>query len=105
MQTIYYCEDIGMFSHSLLCVTDISMVQMKCSISSCLHKFKDAAKDAVNEEFKCQGLKTDAAKAEFIHFLIGDPNDISSKNRPFIWESIYNDPKAEQQVMVSFTLM
>jgi hypothetical protein len=95
MQTIHYCEDIGMFSHSLLCVTGISMVQMKHSISSWLHKFKDATKDAVNEEFKHQGLKTDAAKAEFIHFLIRDLNDILSKDHPFIWESIYDDPKAE----------
>ncbi|KAF8231591.1 hypothetical protein L208DRAFT_1378060 [Tricholoma matsutake] len=70
---------------------------MKHSILAWLHKFKDAAEDAVSEEFKRQGLKTDAAKAEFVHFLLGDLNNISSKNHPFIWESIYDDPKAERQ--------
>jgi hypothetical protein len=78
---------------------------MKCSISSWLHKFKDAAEDTVTEEFKRQGLKTDTAKAEFVHSLIGDLNDMLSKDHPFIWESIYNDPKAKRQVMFSFTLM
>ena len=102
MRAIHYCKDLGTFLHSLLGVTDISITQMKRFISAWLHKFKDAAEDAVSEEFKRQRLKTDAAKAEFVHFLLGDPNDISSKNRPFIWESIYDDPKAERQVTFFF---
>jgi hypothetical protein len=44
------------------------------------------------------------AKAEFAQFLLGDANDLSSKNRPFIWdsESVYDYPDAEQRVTFAY---
>jgi hypothetical protein len=68
---------------------------MKRAISAWLHKFSEAAEKALTAEFLRQDLKTDAKKAEFVRFLLGDVNDISSKNRPFIWESVYDNPKAD----------
>jgi hypothetical protein len=53
---------------------------MKRAISAWLHKFSEAAEKALTAEFLRQDLKTDAKKAEFVRFLLGDVNDISSKN-------------------------
>jgi hypothetical protein len=72
---------------------------MKCAISSWLHKFADIAEKAIIDEFRRQGLKMDADKAKFAQFLLGDQKNISSRKRPFIWESVYDNPEAKQQVM------
>ena len=68
---------------------------MKRAISAWLHRFSDAAEKALAIEFRHQDLKTDTAKAEFVNFLLGDATDMSSKNRPFIWESAYNYPETD----------
>ena|ERR1700759_826127 len=68
---------------------------MKRAISAWLHKFSEAAEKALATEFLHQNLTTDASKAEFVLFLLGDAKDMSSKNRPFIWESAYNYPEAD----------
>ena len=61
---------------------------MKRTISTWLHRFAQVAEKAVT-------FNTDVAKAEFVQFLLGDPKDLSSKNRPFIWESVYDDADAK----------
>jgi hypothetical protein len=78
---------------------------MKRAISAWLHKFAETAEKALTAEFKHQGLKTDEAKAKFVQFLLGDSKDLSSKNHPFIWESIYDNPEADRQVIFLCSFM
>ena len=54
-----------------------------------LHKFAAAAEKALSAEFEHQGLTTTGERAKLVKFLLGDPEDISSKHRPFLWKSAY----------------
>lgn len=55
-----------------------------------LHKFAIAAEKALIAEFACQHITTVEEKAIFVRFLLGDVDDILSKNRPFLWKSAYD---------------
>jgi hypothetical protein len=63
-----------------------------------LNKFAGAAVKALEAEFVHQQIETAAEKSEFVHFLLGDADNLSSKNRPFLWQSVYDDPDARQEV-------
>jgi hypothetical protein len=78
---------------------------MKHTISNWLHRFAEAAEKAIAAEILCQDFKTDQAKADFVRFLLGDMANLSSKDRPFIWESVYENPEADQQVTFTHTDM
>jgi hypothetical protein len=52
-----------------------------------------AAERALYAEFERQDLTTLEEKSEFVRYLLGDIDDISSKRRPFLWKSAY-DPSA-----------
>jgi aminoglycoside phosphotransferase len=73
---------------------------MKRGISAWLHKFADAAERAILIEFKHQKLTEPEERAEFVQYLLRDMNDISSKHCPFLWQTIYDDSKAQQQVTI-----
>ena len=63
--------------------------QIKRGISTWLHKFAIAAEKALTAEFELQRLATTEERAQFVHFLLGDVDDILSKRRPFLWKSAY----------------
>jgi hypothetical protein len=63
--------------------------QVKRGISSWLHKFATTAERALVAEFEHQGITSLEEKADFIKFLLGDVDDVSSRNRPFLWKSEY----------------
>lgn len=73
---------------------------MKRGISAWLHKFADAAERAILIEFKRQKLTEPEERAEFVQYLLGDMNNISSKHRPFLWQTIYDNSEARQQVTI-----
>lgn len=62
---------------------------MRHGNSAWLHKFATAAEKALAAEFEHQGLTTTEEKAELVKRLLGDPDDISSKHRPFLWKTAY----------------
>ncbi|KAF8470971.1 hypothetical protein DFH94DRAFT_696791 [Russula ochroleuca] len=62
---------------------------IKGGILMWLHKFAMAAERALSAEFECQGANTLEERAMFVQFLLGDPDDISSKHCPFLWKSAY----------------
>ena len=74
---------------------------MKRSSSTWMHKFADAGRDALKEEFTRQGLTTPEDKAEYVAFLLGDADDMSTADRPFIWKSTYDDAVTEPTVSIS----
>ena len=59
-----------------------------------LNKFAGAAVKALEAEFVHQKISTIAEKSEFVRFLLGDADNLSSKNRLFLWQSVYDDPDA-----------
>ena len=63
-----------------------------------LNKFAGAAVKALEAEFVHQKISTIAEKSEFVRFLLGNADNLSSKNRPFLWQSVYDDPDARQEV-------
>jgi hypothetical protein len=63
-----------------------------------LNKFAGAAVKALEAEFVHQKIATAAEKSNFVCFLLGDADNISSKNRPFLWQSVYDNPDARQEV-------
>jgi len=69
---------------------------MKWSSSTWLHKFSKTGQQALSNEFMRQGLTTVEEKAEFVAALLGDAEDMSSTNRPFIWKSTYEDSKTRK---------
>jgi hypothetical protein len=48
-----------------------------------------AAERALVAEFECQAITTLEERAGFVQYLLGDADDISSKQRPFLWKSVY----------------
>ncbi|KAI9434934.1 hypothetical protein H4582DRAFT_2080175 [Lactarius indigo] len=75
----------------------VAKTLVKRAISSWLHKFADTAEKALSAEFARQGLQTQEERATFVQSLLGDADDMSDKKRPFIWESTYDDPSAQQE--------
>ena len=69
----------------------VSHWQIKCAISTWLHKFAITTKKAVVAEFEIQGLNTVAERAEFVKNLLGDVDDVSSNRCPFLWKSAYEN--------------
>jgi hypothetical protein len=72
--------------------------QIKRAISSWIHKFADTAEKALITEFTQRDLQTTEERAVFVRSLLGNADDMSDKKRPFIWESVYDDPSARQEV-------
>jgi hypothetical protein len=66
-----------------------------------------AAERALSAEFECQGANTLEERAMFVQFLLGDPDDISSKHCPFLWKSAYkaseDDEPNKFQVRCTYT--
>ncbi|GLB37951.1 hypothetical protein LshimejAT787_0410020 [Lyophyllum shimeji] len=69
---------------------------IKHGISQWLTKFAKAGVKALEAEYKRRGLATTAEQAELVASLLGDAEDIESKKRPFLWDSVYDDPNAEK---------
>ena len=63
--------------------------QIRRGNSAWLHKFATAAEKALSAEFEHQGLTTTEERADLVKFLLGDPEDMSSKHRPFLWKTAY----------------
>lgn len=63
-----------------------------------LHKFAETAEKALAAEYARQGLDTKEERSSFVLRLLGDVQDMSAKNRPFLWETVYDDPKAKKEV-------
>jgi len=63
-----------------------------------LNKFAGAAVKALEAEFVHQKIATAEEKSNFVRFLLGDADNISSKSRPFLWQSVYDNPDARQEV-------
>ncbi|KAF8262345.1 hypothetical protein EI94DRAFT_1704851 [Lactarius quietus] len=80
----------------------VAKTLIKRAISSWIHKFADTAEKALIIEFTQQGLQTQEERAAFVQKLLGDTDDMSDKKRPFIWESAYDDPSAQQEVTFQF---
>ncbi|KAF8474319.1 hypothetical protein DFH94DRAFT_805753 [Russula ochroleuca] len=70
---------------------------IKRAISTWLHKFAETAVKALAAEFAQQGLDTQAGRSSFVIFLLGNIEDLLDKKRPFLWESVYNNPSARQE--------
>jgi hypothetical protein len=66
---------------------------MKRSSSAWLHKFAETGQQALSDEFVRQDLTTAEEKAKFVAALLGDAEDMSTTNRPFVWKSTYEEPK------------
>ncbi|KAI0283462.1 hypothetical protein BC826DRAFT_1110208 [Russula brevipes] len=64
---------------------------IKRGISTWLHKFTAAAEKALSTKFDRQGFMSIDERAEFVQLLLGDVDDISSKHRPFLWKSAYEN--------------
>lgn len=62
-----------------------------------LYKFTLTAEKAIIAEFNCQNLTIDKKKAKFVQFLLGDLNDILSKDCPFIWKTAYDTDEDNDQ--------
>jgi hypothetical protein len=45
-----------------------------------------------------QGLSTPEERANFVRFLIGNVDNMSEKNRPFLWQTVYENQSARQEV-------
>ena len=75
---------------------------MKRSGSTWLHKFAETGQQALSDEFVRQGLTTAEEKGEFAAALLGDAEDMSTTNRPFIWKSTYEelDPETSEKPYV-----
>ncbi|RDB14733.1 hypothetical protein Hypma_016566 [Hypsizygus marmoreus] len=69
---------------------------IKRGLSNWLNKLGTAGVKALEAEYLRQGLSTDAEKAELVSMLLGDASDITSKIRPFLWESVYDDPDTDK---------
>ena len=67
-----------------------SFAQVKRGVSTWLHKFAMAAEKALLAEFDLQCITTVEERGSFVRFLLGDVEDISSKQRPFLWKTAYN---------------
>ncbi|KAF8488759.1 hypothetical protein F5888DRAFT_1893246 [Russula emetica] len=63
---------------------------VKRGISMWLHKFSMAAEKALVAEFERQHITTTEERANFVRYLLGDVDDISSKRRLFLWKSAYD---------------
>lgn len=48
-------------------------------------------------EFALQGLTDPVKRADLVRFLLGS-QDKSDKNRKFIWDSVYHDHAAREEV-------
>ncbi|KAI0283465.1 hypothetical protein BC826DRAFT_973778 [Russula brevipes] len=64
---------------------------IKRGISTWLHKFAAAAEKALSTKFDRQGFMSIDERAEFVQLLLGDVDDMSSKHRPFLWKSAYEN--------------
>jgi hypothetical protein len=49
-----------------------------------------AAEKALVAEFERQHITTTEERANFVRYLLGDVDDISSKRRLFLWKSAYD---------------
>jgi hypothetical protein len=79
------------------------VIQIKRAISTWLHKFADTAEKAVATELVRQNLVTVVDRSRFVNFLLGSVTDMSEKNRPFIWDSVYDQPSERPEVSVQFS--
>jgi hypothetical protein len=57
-----------------------------------LNKFAGATVKALEAEFVHQKIVMAAEKSEFVHFLLSNMDNLLSKNRLFLWQSIYDNP-------------
>jgi len=55
-----------------------------------LHKFAIAAEKALLTKFDLQCITTVEERGSFVQFLLGDVEDISSKQHLFLWKTAYN---------------
>lgn len=67
-----------------------------------MNKLANTGVKALEDEFDCQGLLTPLDRVKLVQVLLGDESDITSKKRPFLWQSVYENPDAEQSVMSKF---
>jgi hypothetical protein len=74
-------------------------LQIKCAISSWVHKFTDTAEKALATEFVQQDLEMAEERADFIQKLLRDATNMSDKKHPFIWETAYDDPSVQLEVL------
>jgi hypothetical protein len=74
-------------------------LQIKHVISSWVHKFADTAEKALATKFVRQDLEMAEERADFIQKLLGDAINMSDKKCPFIWETAYDDPSAQLEVL------
>jgi hypothetical protein len=49
-----------------------------------------AAERTLSAEFERQRITSDDEKGNFVRYLLGDADDILSKQRPFLWKSAYD---------------
>ncbi|KAF8486334.1 hypothetical protein DFH94DRAFT_809635 [Russula ochroleuca] len=70
---------------------------VKRAISAWLHRFAETAEKALVAEFTRRGLNTKGERAQLVRFLLGNIEDLSDKKRPFLWETVYDNPSARQE--------
>jgi hypothetical protein len=65
-----------------------------------LNKFAGAAVKALEAEFVHQKITMAAEKSEFVHFLLGNADNLSSKNRPFLCSPFMTIPTLNRRYVM-----